>query len=209
MRPIWSLMYEWWIYLLFGGLYFFKSNKIWATLLITAGAYYTLWVNPGSFGGHIWLIWALGGTCAYLQQKILWNDLNNRVLDVLSFLFLLNAGVFYYISKNAYNLPAGIFLSLFLFIATCRPSAFLKRLLPLKNVAQALAGLSFTFFLTHYTILTYTKEYLKLEGWSGLIVGFLISSLAAFLIALFTEYRLQKIKAFLSRAGQSALLFPR
>lgn len=206
MRPIWSLMYEWWIYLLFGGLYYLRSNKTLAFLLILAGVYYTLKVNASGEAGHIWIIWALGGGCAYLQRKILWRDLNRHTLDALSLLFLLAAGWFYFISKSAYNLPAGIFLALFLFIFTNKTSGFLRLLIPLRVAAKNLAGFSFTLFLTHYTVLTYTKEYLKLDGWTGLTVGFFISSLVAFLIALFTEYKLQKIKTFISRVGQPVLL---
>ena len=206
MRPIWSLMYEWWIYLLFGGLYYLKSNRATALLLILAGAYYTLKVNAGGEAGHIWVIWALGGVCAYLQQKISWKDLNRHALDALSLLLLIAAGWLYFISKNAYNLPAGIFLALFLFIFTNKTSSFLRLLIPLRVIVKNLAGFSFTLFLTHYTVLTYTKEFLKLDGWLGLIIGFLLSSLVAFLIALFTEFKLQKIKYLLSRAGQSVLV---
>ena len=202
MRPIWSLMYEWWIYVLFGGVYFLKSNRLLAPLLILAGMHYTLKVNAGGVAGHIWIIWALGGVCAYLQQKISWKNLNRHVLDALSVLLLIAAGWFYLISKNAYSLPAGIFLGLFLFIFTSKASRFLRLLLPHKVVAKNLAGLSFTLFLTHYTVLTYTKECLKLDGWAGLTVGVLISILVAFLIALFTEYKLPEIKSVISRAGQ-------
>lgn len=209
MRPIWSLMYEWWIYLLFGGLYYLKSNRAPALLLILAGTYYTLKVNASGEAGHIWAIWALGGVCAYLQQKISWTDLNRYVLDALALLLLTGAGWLYFISKNAYNLPAGIFLALYLFIATNKVSRFLRLLLPLRVVAKNMAGLSFTLFLTHYTVLTYTKEFLKLDGWAGLIIGFLISNLVAFLIAYFTEYKLKKIKNLISRAGQSVLFYLR
>lgn len=206
MRPIWSLMYEWWIYLLFGGLYYLKSNKAPALLLILVGSYYTLNVNASGEAGHIWIIWALGGVCAYLQQKISWKDLNRHALDALALLLLIAAGWLYFISKSAYNLPAGIFLAFFLFIFTNKVSRFLRLLLPLRVVAKNMAGFSFTLFLTHYTVLTYTKELLKLDGWVGLIIGFLISSLVAFLIALFTEYKLQKVKNLISKAGQSVLV---
>jgi len=201
MRPVWSLMYEWWIYLLFGGLFHIKSNKILALPLILAGAYYTLKVNASGEAGHIWIIWALGGACAYLQKKITWNTLNHNTLNTLALLFLFAAGWLYFISKNAYNLPAGIFLSLFLFVFTNKISYFLKLILPLKGVARKMAGFSFTLFLTHYTVLTYTNEFLQLSGWTGVVIGFLISNLVAFLIAFFTEYKLQKIKNLISRAS--------
>lgn len=205
MRPIWSLMYEWWIYLLFGGIYFFRSCWFPALLLVLAGAYYTLKVNAGGEAGHIWIIWVVGGVCAYLQRRISWGDLNQHWLGVLSFLLMVVAGWLYFISKSAFNLPAGIFLALSIFIFTSKDSGFLKLIRPLSTVAKNLAGFSFTLFLTHYTVLTYTKEYLKLDGWKGLIIGFLLSSLVAFLIAIFTEHKLLNIKRFLSRVGLTLL----
>ena len=101
-------MYEWWIYLLFGGVYFFKSNKFLALLLIFTGGYYTLQVNASGEAGHIWVIWAFGGLCAYLQKKIPWAHLNYHLVNLLALLSLTAAGWIYFISKNAYNLPAGI-----------------------------------------------------------------------------------------------------
>jgi len=203
MRPIWSLMYEWWIYMLFGGVFFLGSNKIPALLLTLAGAYYTIKVNAAGEAGHIWIIWALGGGCAYLQRRISWQSLNHHWLGVLSLFLLLVSGWFYFSSKSAYNMVAGVFLALFIFVFTSKSSGFWKLLPRFEVVAKKLAGFSFTLFLTHYTVLTYTKEFLKLDGWTGLIVGFIISNLIAFLIALFTEYNLTNIKSFLSRAGQS------
>lgn len=203
MRPIWSLMYEWWIYLLFGGLYYLKSNRVSALLLILAGAYYTLKVNASGEAGHIWIIWALGGVCAHLQQKISWKDLNRHALDALALLLLIAAGWLYFISKSAYNLPAGIFLALFLFIFTNKVSRFLRLLLPLREVAKKIAGFSFTLFLTHYTILIYTNELLRLDGWAGLIAGFAISNLVAASIAFFSEYRLTSIKMALRNMAEN------
>ncbi len=203
MRPIWSLMYEWWIYLIFGGVYFLKSNKFLALLLIFVGGYYTLKVNAAGEAGHIWIIWAFGGWCAYLQKKIPWASLNSHLLNFLALLSLVVAGWIYFNSKNAFNLPAGIFVAIFIFIFTSKKSLFLKPLLPLKAAAKSGANLSFTLFLTHYTALTYTKEFLALDGWIGLIIGFLISSVIAFSIAFLTEYKLLRIKNCLSRLGQS------
>ena len=115
MRPIWSLMYEWWIYMVFGGLYFLRSNVVLAFPLIIAGAYYTFQVNARGEAGHLWCLWALGGICAYMQQKnIEW--LFKIYGYLLIFLLLITAGWLYFIFKNAYFLPAGFFLCMSIFI---------------------------------------------------------------------------------------------
>ena len=206
MRPIWSLMYEWWIYLIFGGIYFFKSNKFLALLLILTGGYYTLQVNASGEAGHIWIIWAFGGLCAYLHKKIPWAHLNYYLVNLIALLSLTAAGWIYFISKNAYNLPAGILIATFIFLLSGKESDFLKLLIPFKGIATSGAGFSFTLFLTHYTVLTYTRYFLSLDGWAGFTVGILISNLVAFSIAFLTEYRLQRIKNLLSIVGHLLLI---
>lgn len=199
MRPIWSLMYEWWIYLLFGGLFFLRKNFIAALLLIVVGFYYTVTVNGRGEAGHIWIIWALGGACAFLQRRVVGGTINPHILNAASIFFLTAAGFIYFLSKDAYDIFAGIAISLSIFVFTSHRSSFLKFVLPLRTIAKNLAELSFTLFLTHYTVLTYTKDYLKIEGWYGLIFGFIASGFVAFFIAFFTEYRLSSAKAFLLR----------
>ena len=129
--------------------------------------------------------------------------LNCHLLNLLALFSLASAGWIYFISKNAYNLPAGILIAIFIFVVTSKKSDFIKFLVPLKSVAKNGAGFSFTLFLTHYTVLTYTKYFLELDGWKGFAIGFLISNMVAFSIAFLTEYKLQKIKNLLSGTGQS------
>lgn len=197
MRPIWSLMYEWWIYLLFGGLFFLKKNKIPAIVLILIGAYYTFGINAAGESGHIWIVWLLGGFCAYFHQRtpeLFWRR-HRFWFDVLAFLLLAAALVMFFLAESAYYLPAGISLSLFMFFATVRDYKKISNLN--VRLVKVLAGMSFTLFITHYTVLTFVKEVFGLSGWLGLWVGFLLSTLAAFAIAYFTELRLKIIKDFI------------
>jgi peptidoglycan/LPS O-acetylase OafA/YrhL len=197
MRPIWSLMYEWWIYLLFGGFFFLKTNKISAAILIVIGAHYTFGVNAAGESGHIWIVWLLGGFCAYFHQKTpeqFWMR-HKLGLDVLASLLLVAALLMFFLAKSAYYLPAGISLSLFIFFVTIRTHKKLSHLN--VRLVRVLAGMSFTLFITHYTVLTFAKEVVGLSGWLGLWVGFLLSTLAAFVIAYFTELRLKIIKNFI------------
>jgi peptidoglycan/LPS O-acetylase OafA/YrhL len=197
MRPIWSLMYEGWIYVLFGGLFFFYKNFVVASILILIGCYYTIFVNGRGEAGPIWLIWTLGGLCVFLQDKIRWEKIRNSILNMVSIFLLLTSIVIYYISKNSYNIYAGLMISLFLFVISNSRNNFHRMLLARHLVLRKLAGFSFTLFLTHYTVLTYVKEFLGFDGWSGLVLGFALSNLVAFSIASVTEFRLPGIKLFL------------
>lgn len=108
------------------------------------------------------------------------------------------SGVFYYLSKDAYNLSAGALMGLFIFLFINGVSGHLKLFFSLKKAAANLAGLSFTLFLTHYTVLTYTKEIFKFEGMLCLMVGVSIYFFVAFILAFFMEYKLQVFKKFIA-----------
>lgn len=206
MRPVWSLMYEWWIYLLFGGICFFRRSPSASLFLIIFGLYHTIFVNGGGEAGHIWVVWMAGGLCAYFQKRLLSKVFGPYTLSAALIVFLIFATGIYCISKNAYDLLAGIFLGLSIFMSTNLARDFSKLILPLGGAARILAGYSFTLFLTHYTVLVFTKEYLKIDGWMGLMLGFIFSNLMAFLIALFTEYKLSSIKLYLNLFGRALLM---
>lgn len=197
LRPIWSLMYEWWIYLLFGGLYFLRTNPAVGLILTALGGYNTFVVNAGGDAGHIWLIWAIGGLCAHVQQTRDLALLKSAWADILAVAMVVLAALMYYYTKQAYDLPAGIVLSLALFLFTARSRPNAPRLLSLKTVAHRLAGYSFTLFLTHYTVLIALQTALHLGGWSGVVISFILANLIAYGIALGSEYRLGAIKAWL------------
>lgn len=204
MRPIWSLMYEWWVYMLFGGLFFLRSNPVPAALMLAGGLYYTFRVNGLGEAGPIWIVWAVGGVCAFAQRRIDWSRIPRSVLWVATLGFLAYACVLYVWTLHAFDIRAGVALSLALFAFIHLGDGFGRILIPMAGLVRRLAGLSFTLFLTHYSVLTYTREYLLLTGWAGFLVGLLVSGMVAFGIAYCTEYRLSAIKSWLRRIGTRA-----
>lgn len=198
MRPIWSLMYEWWIYLLFGGLFFFKSNRLLSLFLVLLGTYYTFFINAKGEAGNIWFIWVLGGVSAYVQNRISFDKINANFFSLGSLFFCFFSMFLYWESKNAYDLIAGSLLALAIFSFLNSDSSFFSALEKYKMLAKKLAGFSFTLFLTHYTVLVYTAEYFDLYGWKGSVIGFLMANFLSFYIAIFTENKLPEVKKFLN-----------
>lgn len=198
MRPVWSLMYEWWIYLLFAGVFFVGSNRALGLVLSLAGLYCVMRMGFNGDVGHIWIIWSLGGVCAYVRPSAFWAYCSRRSLIVISLLLLFGAGYIYFRTKDAYNLSAGVLLSIFMFISVCG-NVELQVSSKVVRVVRGLAGFSFTLFLTHYTVLFYAKKYFELDGWVGLVVGFFVSNLIAYIIAFFTEYKIESFKLKLGR----------
>lgn len=199
MRPIWSLMYEWWIYLLFGGLYFFRSDRILGGVLIAAGLYYTLFVNAPGEAGHLWIVWAFGGFCAWMQQSDgFLKRLQSAPLLAIPCLFIGSLWGYAH-AKDAYNLVAGILLCASLFLVVLKVGRGSEFLLPFGPWSRFLAGYSFTLFLTHYTVLIWTQQALRLDGWAGVLAGFILSNIVAALIAIPTELRLASVKRLMLR----------
>lgn len=204
MRPIWSLMYEWWIYVLFGGVFFLRSKPIPAILLMVLGLHYTLQVNGQGEAGHIWLVWGVGGACAYAQRQIDWERIPRSTLRLAAGLFFACACALYRLTLDAFDIRAGVALSLAFFCLINLGDGFGKVLIPIAGLIRGLAGLSFTLFLIHYSVLTYVREYLGLVGWAGFVVGTLVSVAVAFGIAYYTEFRLYSVKSWLRRVGSRA-----
>lgn len=197
MRPVWSLMYEWWIYMMFGGFFYLQRKPIAASILAGLGAFFAIKVSGSGGAGHIWIIWVFGAWCAHLQTRFDWTAANQRIVSTAAIALLLIAFANYTSTKDAYDIFSGLTLSgsIFLFINTFhQQSATLEKF---SKATKVLASFSFTLFLTHYTVLIYIKEFFRLDGWTGLIAGFFISCLVALSIAYQTELRLQEIKKFL------------
>lgn len=183
MRPVWSLMFEWWLYILFGGIVFFNKNKIVSLICIGLGGYYTFHVNTKGEAGHLELIWFFGALSAYLFDKL------GRLAGAkyIALVALLAAVVGYMTSLNAYNIIAGLLFSSGLLLVAVSCNSNTAMVSPRTSfVFNWLAGYSFTLFLTHYTVLFWLQKY-GFSGFSGLFVSVLLSNVIAFAIANFTE----------------------
>lgn len=183
MRPVWSLMFEWWIYILFGGIIFFRKNWIFASICIGLGGYYTFKINAKGEAGHLEVIW-LAGALSSLSFETLRKYSYSQYIALAS---LLIATIIYLATRDAYNILAGLFFSCgLLFLAL-----YFNREKPAANPEIArlfnkLASYSFTLFLTHYTVF-YWIEKMGFSGISGILLAIFFANGIAFFIASFTE----------------------
>jgi peptidoglycan/LPS O-acetylase OafA/YrhL len=191
IRPIWSLMFEWWIYVLFGGIVFFIKNKFIGLLAVIFGAYYTFFVNGKGEAGQIAVIWMFGAISAYFYKDICAKFFNKKLYSSLFFVF---ATLIYLTTLNAYNLFAGCFFSIGLLLLAAHKST--QDISHHKNliVYRFLAGYSFTLFLTHYTVLSWIWR----VGFRG-IEGFMLSIAAANIISIFIARYTEGYHKHLSR----------
>lgn len=191
LRPIWSLMFEWWIYVLFGGIVFFIKHKLIGFLAIIFGAYYTFFVNGKGEAGQIAVIWMVGAISAYFYKDICVKSFNKKFY---SSLFFASAILIYLTTLNAYNLFAGSFFSIGLLLLAAHKNT--QDISPHKTaiVYRFLAGYSFTLFLTHYTVLSWIWR----SGLRG-IEGFMLSIITANIISIFIARYTENYHKHLSR----------
>lgn len=183
VRPIWSLMFEWWIYVLFGGIVFFKKNKLIGFFAIFFGAYYTFFVNGRGEAGQIAVIWIVGAISAYFYRDICAKSFNKKFY---SYMFFVSAILIYLTTLSAYNLIAGSFLSIGLLLLTAHKNSQDISTHKKSTIYQFLAGYSFTLFLTHYTVLSWIWR-AGLRGIEGFVFSIIIANVVSIFIARYTE----------------------
>lgn len=196
MRPIWSLMFEWWIYILFGGLVFFRKRWILCSICIWLGANYTFGANAKGEAGHLELIWLTGALGAYYFNQI---TCQKCIVQTAWFTCII-AGAIYLLTRNSYNLLAGIFFSIGIISVAANlnadksPPSLIK-----KKLYASLANFSFTLFLTHYTVLYWSHKLIE-DKPLGFITSFLISNIIAALIAALTERHHKLVSQYILNA---------
>ncbi|WP_095155528.1 acyltransferase [Pseudomonas sp. Irchel 3E13] len=193
MRPIWSLMFEWWIYILFGGLVFFRKRWILCLICIWFGAKYTFKVNSQGEAGHLELIWLAGAIGAFWFDRLTRFASTTRV----ALIAFVAAGAIYLYTKNSYHLVAGLILSAGLVALAARLNADESPVSAAKKSRYAtLAGFSFTLFLTHYTVLFWIQKVLG-SNTLGFMLSMFLSNVLAFLIAWCTERHHKAVSEYL------------
>lgn len=183
MRPIWSLMYEWWIYILFGGLVFLRKNWFVGVACVCLGGYFTFAVNAKGEAGHLEFIWFLGAVGAFYFDKFHSSTYAWRIFAVA----IVGAILVYMRTLDAYNLLAGSLLSISVIALAVGFNSNRSEVAPrVSSFFNILAGYSFTLFLTHYSVLFWLHK-LGLVGLHGLVIAVVLSNVIAYLIAKHTE----------------------
>lgn len=183
LRPIWSLMFEWWIYILFGGLVFFRKRWFLCLICIWMGAKYTFTVNAQGEAGHLEVIWFAGALGAF------WFDRLTQRTEIarLSWPAFIGAVAIYLYTKNSYHLVAGLLMTLGLVLLAARLNSDEEAVSQVKKQRYAaLAGFSFTLFMTHYTVLYWIQQALG-STTIGFLSSILLANLLAFALAYCTE----------------------
>ena len=113
----------------------------------------------------------------------------------LASVVLLASVAAYLKTLNAYNVFAGVLLSIGLLLLAVGYNSDREMLRPRLSYAfSALAGYSFTLFLTHYTVLFWLQK-IGFSGLSGLCISLVLSNAIAYAIAYVTESHHKEISS--------------
>ena len=209
---LWTLVLEWWIYMVFGWivigtLAFFgrhRKSLAYKSLIVVVAALLCL-LLAGMFlqNSSLIVIWFLGAAMMLaLASETLSRKLSGgrTALAVLFFASLTAVAFAVYATfawtHNYYDIVLGVVLSacVFLGIALLNAGGLVNasKLLdgPSAGVFAAGAGFSYTLFLTHYPIIVFLNGLdLPIDRWLMLVPILLLTNLMAFAIAFFTERR--------------------
>lgn len=194
--PLWSLMYEWWFYLLYPLFYLINRFNIWASLLTVIGCTSLCWLSllPPSFKlitmvGSYWICWVSGAFIADVYHKRVSIPIRNLVwLCVVAPVYVLSSK---YLDNNAI---IDTFLSIFLsgvlagllWLNTQEP-----RYLKWIEKMRWLGSCSYTLYVTHFSILVFTSGFLLSKNENNLPKSFeytLMGIITVVLIAYFIHF---------------------
>lgn len=195
--PLWSLSFEWWLYLFFGWWVLIKQkNKWWFTLVLLLLAITPVFrlFYPPKWIDSIVIMWLVGLVLSLLIRRG-WHDKPSRSDKYLSVILLILSIVscYYYKMTITVLLFGGWLFVMFRFL---QHSDFKvnKRLSLFYRFGN---NYSFTLYIIHYPLLCLAKNYIVNYNWKIILVLILTINVCAIVIAHFFETRYKKVSKLL------------
>jgi peptidoglycan/LPS O-acetylase OafA/YrhL len=191
-RVFWTVCVEWWIYIIFGYIYYslngkqiFKYGKVLFLIAIPFSLYYI-----GFRGDGLAIAWFLG----LLIRVTYYKKLNiKKYSGSIIIIAIIGIGIRMLKHRDMYDV--GIILLFCIILATIFNTNYFKveenKLF--VNISRYLAKYSYSLYLTHYSVIIIFKKYLN-NGYYDILNLVLISNLIAFLFYLIFEKNYFKLK---------------
>jgi len=195
-KPLWTLAIEWWLYMLFGVLYFFyKKSFSWKyfpiLLLLSIIPLWNLIHGRGHGLSIYWIFGLLITLFIFKKQQI------PKLLALFSSILLFFSAIIYMliVERVAYNLHYVFFLAGSLaFLLLYQQDSQKKYIGKFSKLIKYLASYSFTLYLIHYSVIIFVLslnlEYNKLTLFLG---SFVLSNILALLLASIGEMKYRKV----------------
>jgi len=192
--PFWTLAIEWWIYLLFGFMvlrFFPRSRRRGSDWLLLPLVLFIPFFNAvNGTGNGLSVSWVFGAVACLFYPAVRRAELG--LLERLAALGIALVGATvraYYLELKVYDPIVAFFLTIAMVICLDWAS---KASVPglLERIIRWNAGVSYTLYLIHYSILDFLViTFPQTNRWLLFIAGLVISNLAALLLGYYAEMR--------------------
>jgi peptidoglycan/LPS O-acetylase OafA/YrhL len=196
-RPLWTVAVEWWIYLLFGFIYFKRIT--WKNIIFLLPLLIVPLFKVGTGGNGLSILWFLSLLGYYLIKN---NIFKNNYFLLIALLIMASVVRLLFNEFKVYDLAFSVplMIALFVFVAylqkQTKPNYFF---LKIKPVSSTLAAFSFSLYLLHYSIIEFVRSLnlgLNVFIEAGLL--FVLCNLISWLFAKATEYKYHRFRTYLT-----------
>jgi len=198
-RPFWTVSVEWWIYIFFGFLYYFRNKlkpNFWhICLFIVSVPVAFLYINER--GSGLSLVWAIGFALAVIYNNLS-VKINGKIFWMLAIVSVLGIGYRAYLYRGMYDLGIALFFAVIILICLYPPES-LSRLIKspfFSKISKFLASFSYSLYLIHYTLIELCLTFIKEKNTINFFLILAICNIIAFGFYLLFEknhYRLNKL----------------
>ena len=202
-RPFWTVAVEWWMYLFFGMLFFWKEIKIHPAIKLVLFAVISIvpFFNLiGGRGNGLTLVWFLGAGILLLLMN---NNIRpvNKTWCFISGMAMFGIALLRYLAiKTEYDLVFASILGLsLLFFLYGLQQTNIIRANWLKKTIIFMADYSFSLYLLHYTIIHFFVGQIGNYPKKGLFLASLIAAnLVSIIFALITEMKHKQLRKWIA-----------
>jgi peptidoglycan/LPS O-acetylase OafA/YrhL len=199
-RPFWTVAIEWWIYLFFGIIYFFNRIKFnFIHISLFAVSLIVVMYNLYGRGYGLSLIWFFGFALAVIYNNFNFK-LNRLTFVSISSFLLIGFCIRLFFYRSMYDVGLALIFSIGLLLTFYLPS-FIKEKIVNKTFeafSRFLASYSYTLYLIHYSVIELIRVFYHQEfDFFGVIVGFIICNILAYIFYIFFEKNHYKFKNFI------------
>jgi peptidoglycan/LPS O-acetylase OafA/YrhL len=198
-RPLWTVSIEWWIYILFGILLFFRKIKINPLIIfIFVISFIVSFYNIGGRGSSLTIYWIIGVLLAILYNL---TEVRLKIsVFIPIFLFIISAflyRIYVFQQYEMYDVGLAFLLFVILYLLINSPkeisNLFSSKLF--SSVSKFLASFSYSLYLVHYSIIVIIRVYYKEDfDYYAILFIFIICNISAYIFYLFFEKNHYKFK---------------
>ncbi len=202
-RPFWTIAVEWWLYLFFGILVFWKSIKLPVIVKIVVFTIFSIvpfYNLIAGTGNGLTLMWFFGAVVCMLLMYGIGRPMGKTYCFLASFALLATALIRYSMINTEYDvLFAGILSASLLFIIFGLQQTNIIRAPWLKKTILFIADYSFSLYLLHYTILHFFMGQIGKYDISLLVVGSIIAAnVVSMVFAMGTEMKHKQLRKWIA-----------